>query len=440
MIKDNNKSKKIRVLMGFTEIAGYLDNLHQELKKEDLQIDFVMLDKALNYETYSGITSLPILVTRYMIRRRAHTRGLKRLFYLLATEFCKSILFIEALFRYDVFLFNAKKSFFRFNLDLPLLRLFGKKIIFNLSFGSDSRPVYCNGKFAEFDVKKMISSTKSHSRSISWIEFFSNIVIANSTHAHFFNQPFVDISNFPSPPVKMDLIEQAMHEQDYESIFKNNNDKIKILHAPSNRAFKGSNNIKDAVISLQNQGYLLEYIETENMPHQMLLRSIFEADIVIDQIYTDYMMPVLSTECAWLKTPVINAGYIYADPYFKNIFPKDMPIQASLPSDFIQSLKSLLDSSTLRDELKERAYAYVSENKKHAVLVKEYLKIITQHKDSLDLTDPHQCSYIFGGGLSKEALKRNIQAMVNAGGFEALRLGKKELLLLKYKELLETDE
>ena len=440
MIIDDHKSKKIRVLMGFTEIAGYLDNLHTELKKEDLQIDLVILEKARNYESYPGITSLPISAIRHLIRRVTDTRGSKRLFYVLASELCKSILLIQALFKYDVFLFNFQKSFLRLNLDLPLLRLFRKKIIFNLNAGSDSRPVYCSGKYAELDVKQMISATKSHSLKISWIEFFSDIVIANSSHAHFFNRPFVDSSNFPGPPVRMDLIEQAMHEQDYESIFKNNNDKIKILHAPSNRAFKGSNIIRDAVISLQNQGYLLEYIETENMPHQMLLRSIFEADIVIDQIYTDYMMPVLSAECAWLKTPVINAGYIYADSYFKNIFPKDMPIQASLPSDFIQSLKSLLDSSTLRDELKERAYAYVSENKKHAVLVKEYLKIITEHKDSLDLTDPHQCSYIFGAGLSKETLKRNIQAMVNAGGFEALRLGKKELLLLKYKELLETDE
>ncbi len=69
---------------------------------------------------------------------------------------------------------------------------------------------------------------------------------------------------------------------EYE-VTERNNDRLKICHAPTNRAFKGSEFIIDCVKELERD-YKVDLILLENMRHEDVIRVKSGCDIMIDQL------------------------------------------------------------------------------------------------------------------------------------------------------------
>ena len=62
----------------------------------------------------------------------------------------------------------------------------------------------------------------------------------------------------------------------------------RILHAPSRRSGKGTEHLLRAVKELKREGYEVDLILVENLPHHEALEVYTRADIVVDQLLTGW--------------------------------------------------------------------------------------------------------------------------------------------------------
>jgi glycosyltransferase involved in cell wall biosynthesis len=98
-------------------------------------------------------------------------------------------------------------------------------------------------------------------------------------------------------PINLDLPELQPVEKEDSPI-------ITIVHAPSDRYIKGTKYLQLAVQSLQLEGYPVRLKIIENQSHEVALKAMQQADIVVDQLLSGYYSMV--TIEAWaLGKPVI---------------------------------------------------------------------------------------------------------------------------------------
>jgi hypothetical protein len=63
---------------------------------------------------------------------------------------------------------------------------------------------------------------------------------------------------------------------------------LRILHAPSHRAAKGSDLIVKTIEGLQSEGHKIELVLLENIPHEFIGKAIDDCDLLIDQLYAGW--------------------------------------------------------------------------------------------------------------------------------------------------------
>ena len=154
-----------RIFIGFVDTCGYLSKLSQGLRDKGIAADFYELylhsfqyNTTKNNNLYFRFLTLLLNKYRSIKKRRLIFKIIFYMFY----EILKFPFFVWALIKYDVFIFASDSSFF-FLADLPLLKLFKKRVIFTL-FGSESRPYFLNGAMlghANIDVEKILKKQKN---------------------------------------------------------------------------------------------------------------------------------------------------------------------------------------------------------------------------------------------------------------------------------------
>ena len=103
-------------------------------------------------------------------------------------------------------------------------------------------------------------------------------------------------------------------------------EKVRVLHVPSSAAAKGSVEIRRTISDLVAGGVPIEFVELSNASNEEVLAALKGADLVVDQLYSDIVMPSLAKEAAVLGVPVIVAGYfgeVYGHPPFARDAPPD---------------------------------------------------------------------------------------------------------------------
>lgn len=437
---DKKSKSTTRIFIGTKEVAGYLSNLQEKFKSHNFKSELILFEKARNFENFSGRHNKLIEYIQRFTFLAVNTNGVKRYFWVLAREVSSLMFLIYALNKYDVFLFFFGKSFLKANLDLPILKMFKKRIIFDVSLGSESRPLYCNGKARNLSSKAIYYQTLFKSIKYKWIEFHVNSIIASSKHAQFLRKPFIDRGNLSNPKPTINL--NSIKKKDIPHFSKGfcNDGSLKILHAPSDRDAKGSDLIQQVIQSLKQEGYQIDFLEVSSVPHEQLQLLIEETDIVIDQAYSDKLMPVLAQECALQMKPVVIGGYIFEENYEELEQCSALPILCSEPNGLKDSIKSLLGSKALRKSLSNSAYNFVTSEKNNQANLNVYIAAIMNTYPLNKLTDPSKCDYIFGAGLSKEELRENLDRVCKYGGFNSLRLKKNSNYEILYRQFMSSNE
>lgn len=266
----------------------------------------------------------------------------------------KLFLFLFCLTRYDVFHFYFGHSLLNRNLDMPILRLFGKKIVMNycgsdvrLTFVEKSRNLYWD-KF-QFGIDKE-SFDKSKVNKMKWHNIWVHKVIAPRNLYENVSQIF---------PVEK--IEKSIYVQNQVDLRKcgpivlSSNDVPVIVHAPTNKDLKGTKYVEKALNELKSDGYEFEYIffnETTHSEVQKILRE--KADIVVDQLLLGGFGS-LAVEAMSYGKPVI--GYVLQEIIDEHC--PDLPIYNTNIDNIKSNIVKLLEDEKLRIDLGKKGRDFV---------------------------------------------------------------------------------
>ena len=282
-----------------------------------------------------------------------------------AREYRRWKFFISNYKKYDVFSFNFGMSIldymhlfhmrlpFLSYLDLPLLKRSGKKIIMTFQ-GCDARiKSYCIKNFeisacAECDVNFCIKDDKIKKRRIEKLSKYADkIYVVNP-----------DLANV-CPSAEFQPYSNVIPDEWIPDNKNNEDDTIKILHAPSSRSIKGTKYIISACEKLKQDGYPVELVLVENIPHNEAKEYYQQADIVVDQLLIGWYGG-FAVETMALEKPVLC--YLRDSDLDMFIPFKDkIPIVNINKDTLYDKLIMLIEDPKLRKKIGKKSRKYVQE-------------------------------------------------------------------------------
>ncbi|MCK4718939.1 MAG: glycosyltransferase [Thermoplasmata archaeon] len=136
-----------------------------------------------------------------------------------------------------------------------------------------------------------------------------------------------------------------------------NDGMVRIGHAPTNRALKGTECILKVIKNIQRKRRDVEFDLIESVPHKEALERYSKCDILIDTVFVENPQQcvwpgVLSIECAAMGLPVCT----YIDEELEARFlPKKHGFTSVSRDNLEQALEALIDDPDMRDEMGRRA-------------------------------------------------------------------------------------
>lgn len=423
--------KKHRILMAPMEICGIMLKIHHEFERQGIKHDFLTFYEYafagdnMEYENKNLRSYFKIVQKCRKNRERGNTL-LVRLWQI-PEMFCVLGIFLKVLFLYDTFLLFYGMGLFYCThylrrierMEFMIYRLFHKRVVV-LYFGSDSRPPYC-GK-VETDVESLYKQTKETARRVQMIEKYAT-VIDSPASAQFRRRPFVVYNRiFPIMEAEELMMPKARSERE----------KVVILHAPSVQRWKGTKEVRELIRKLQDKGEPVEYVEISGQPHEKVMEAIGDADIVIDQMYSDVPMASFATEASLNGIPVVVCSY-YTELCEKE-FQFDLPPLCFCgPEEAEQRVRELIHNKELRKSMGEKEREYVQRHYMAEDVIERLIKMIDRNIPEEWYFDPKEASYVWGWGNKKEEIERKVGALADTYGFDALCLNPRAVFYSAYQ-------
>ena len=330
-------------MCGYVNTGGLAWKIAEGLRKNGIKADSVVIDDhSFSYPFHKKLNFIgdnPGLLNRLI----------------------KYYYFIKHTLKYDVFIFNTRSTMLAKKGDLKLLKKLGKKTAM-IYVGCDIRDKdYYLASSEKFTVCKNCS--ESYQRKIGCVmaeKHSETKVIQQFTDASF-SHPFdAMILNGKFHYLYL-LLELEEYEPKYEV-----NEKIKIIHIPSDDGIKGTNYVLEAIEKLKNENIDFEFELIRNKPHSEVKEAIRNADILIDQMVAGWYGLISIESMALGKTTVC---FLRDELY--NFIP-DIPVINLNPDNLAEGLKKIINE-------KEKLAGYGEAGRKYAEKYHDY------KKNSLDI-------------------------------------------------------
>lgn len=277
-------------------------------------------------------------------------------------------------FKYNTFHFYFGSSLFPYQLDLPLYKYFGKKVIMEY-LGYDVQ-LYQQSieKYELTNVKFYYSheeSIKADKKKIERLQWETKYIDKQLVCAPYISE-FVPGSEVL--PLGIDLNEYEFKPKLVPT------DEFVVLHAPTHRGNKGTEFILNAIIELQEIGYNIKIMLAENISHKDLKKKYSEADIFIDQIVGGWY-GTAAIEAMAIGTPTVC---FIRESYFEYInYGNEIPIINANPQTLKNVLRNLIDNKELLPKIGERSNEFVKKYHNLEKLTKRLI-IIYEELHSID--------------------------------------------------------
>lgn len=419
--------------MAPVEVAGYYAHLQDGFMRLGVTSSFWELQgHRFNYRENRSDNVLVRLHRRlHAWRKPSSTRMQKSGQFVLVKLLLliRGILFITAVARYNVFIFGFGSSFFNLK-ELPLLKFFGKQIIF-VFHGSDSRPPYLDGyiiKRPGFTHKACATLTRYRKKQVALIDTYADAIIDMPSAGHFHTRPFISYLYVGVP--------QKGDDSKCASFVHKGAQATRILHSPSFPAAKGTNLIRAAIKQMELEGYLIDYKELVGVPNSEVMHEIEKCDFIMDQVYSDTPMPHFAAEAASLGKPVLLCGY-YADMVADSMDAEAIPPTCyCVPDDLHENLKRLLDDVAYRQNLGKQAHTFVADHWNVEAVAERFLKIIKGSAPNHWFFSPDAIEYIGGVCINTKEQQEFMAEFIRTQGEDALQLSDKLVLRQKLLDSL----
>lgn len=276
------------------------------------------------------------------------------------------LFFLWALKHYDVFHFFwgvSLWSWWRFHLlDLPLLKLLGKKIVVHFR-GLDVVDISHFDYLRERNrgvtlAKPPLSRPDQQKKLRKWLKYADVVLVSEPdlfevVPAAILSPQVIDMQYWSST-------RRPLSEQDGI---------IRIVHAPSSRRKKGTDFIEEAVARLKARGLPVELIMAENLPHHKIKELYELSDIGIDQVLYGWHGKV-SVELMALGKPVV----CNISEELRRHRP-DLPILHGSPENLDLVLEELIMNPDMRMRIGKQSMEYASRYHNVEVIVDELLTL-----------------------------------------------------------------
>lgn len=265
---------------------------------------------------------------------------------------------------FDVYHFYFGRSFLSFGIrisklnlfDLWLLKKLGKKIFFTYQ-GCDARQrtQYCDSPISACKLTECMNdwcreNTDAHRRAnISKTLCYADKVFCLNPDL----VPLVDGAEF--------LPYATLFPEDFfdsRTPKSKAGKKVTILHAPSDRAIKGTKYILHAIERLKKK-YDLELVLLEGLSQEQVYAAYRDADILVDQVlvgwYGSTAVEGMASGC-----PVVS---FINDEFLKYLLPgmgEELPIVSADPTNLYEKLEDLIKDSQKRLDLAEKGLRFVN--------------------------------------------------------------------------------
>ncbi len=245
--------------------------------------------------------------------------------------------------RFDLFHFHFGTSFLPRQLDLPLLKAMGKRLVFHFH-GCEVRNrahmlkthelaacTECDPFCIPPRQRWLLGRVQRHADHV----FYSTLDLAES------------VPNSSHLPL---AIEAARWEQAGLSHPPSDSRRdgvqapVVVAHAPTNRLIKGTRHVEDAVERLRSEFPLLELRLIERRPWAEMPAQLAECDILVDQLFMGWY-GLLAIEGMSEGKAVVA----YMRPDFAR--PPGCPVVSATPATVIEALRSLIRDPARRAEL-----------------------------------------------------------------------------------------
>ncbi len=256
--------------------------------------------------------------------------------------------------QYDVFHYHVrpliyfKGHLFPTGIDMLTLRGAGKKIFFHFR-GSEARLASVFAKtpynYVEENPNDIFNKfvEKNQRVFMKYVEGVSHGVFAADPEI----QTYV--------PAAL-IVPRVINLAEWPNVGVNPAGKLKIVHAPSSPALKGTESVLKAIERLSAEGVPIEFKLVENMNHEEAKEVYKWADVVVDQLRIGWY-GVLSVEAMALGKAVVT--YIRDD--LKHYLPHPAPLAIANPDTIYDVLKDLAQNKKEAVALGRRGRKYTAE-------------------------------------------------------------------------------
>lgn len=263
----------------------------------------------------------------------------------------------------DIFHFHNANTFFHDFADLPLLKELGKKMVMH-HWGSDVRTVNMVNRLNPYPLPPTYYSDKEIHKQLTILSKNIDTAIVQDYEAYSYVKDYYK---------KVFVLPLVCNIQDFQVSYPSvTNYNPLIIHAPTNRSFKGSDYVEAAINEIQGKGKFTFQI-LEKMSHDKALAMYMKADIIIDQLLCG-TYGMLSVEAMAMGKPVI--AFIRDDVRAK--FPEDLPIVQATPENLADVLLDLIQTPERRHKIGKSGRWYVEKYHSAEQVTNELLKIYEQ--------------------------------------------------------------
>ena len=301
----------------------------------------------------AGLRELGVESTLLVFNERPFQRGFDVNLELRDTRRASSIAFnlpkqlralAWALPRFDVFHFHAGLTLAPRRVTLPLLRARRKGIVFQ-SWGSDLR-----------------------NRAASEVPYLrqAGAVIVGS----YLTRRLAPRGPWP----EYDVVPPAIDLRDWEPSPVEPGEVLRVAHAPSKRAVKGTEAVLAAVDALRRRGAPIELDLIEGVPNREARRRYAAADVVVDQLRIGWYGMFAIESMALAKPVVVHLDELGAAET-EEAFGLELPLVRAAESDLQDVLARLVERREELPELGRRSREYVERVHAHTAVARRVLEI-----------------------------------------------------------------
>ncbi|GAA0328769.1 hypothetical protein GCM10008967_19090 [Bacillus carboniphilus] len=263
----------------------------------------------------------------------------------------------------DVFHFHNANTFIQGFNDLPILKEMGKKMVMH-HWGSDVRTVEKVSQLNPYPLPPTYYTDEEIHNQLTKLSQYIDTAIVQDYEAYPYVKDYYK---------NVFVVPLACNIEKFKAVYpspKNNNPLI--IHAPTNREFKGSDYIEKAIEEIKGSNQFT-YTVLEKMSHEKALAMYQKADIIIDQLLCG-TYGMLSVEAMAMGKPVV--AFIRDD--IRNNFPSDLPIVQATPENIGEVLQELIQNPEKRYELGQAGRKYVEKFHAADLVADQLLKIYEQ--------------------------------------------------------------